>query len=257
MPKIIKFAIILATFLASPTTAETLSPFVPLIHTARLTATSLLLFLPDAAPAAEFIIHGRTRNHIAKVGNQRKKHTNKSRKPGKKGKGSKKRPRPPPTPRPQLRSKKPKSSRPTNALTATSNPVASAGKIFMNIRAIFNISHITVVKGRRRQLAVTTTDLTTIMKTTIQDVVRRSLNADQSLIAVNIAEIDDSSINGTTTIYSQVSLTENCTNADCEAQLSNTTMNSTVISYMQKLSVRRIPVKMQEIEHWWEDLSMK
>ena len=148
MPKIIKFTIILATFLASsPTTAETLSPFVPLAHTARLTATSLLLFLPDAAPIAEFIIHGRTRNHIAKVGNQRKKHTNKSRKPGKKGKGSKKRPRPPPTPRPQLRSKKPKSSRPTNAPTATANPVASPGKIFMNISAIFYISIITVVKG--------------------------------------------------------------------------------------------------------------
>ena len=100
MPKINKFTIIFATFLASPTTAETLYPIVPLVHTARLIATALLLFLPDAEPAAEFIIHGRTRNHIAKVGNdaqQRKKHTSKTRKPGKKGKGSKKTPRRPPT----------------------------------------------------------------------------------------------------------------------------------------------------------------
>jgi hypothetical protein len=39
MPKIIKFIITFATFLASPTTAEILSLFVPLVHTARLTAT--------------------------------------------------------------------------------------------------------------------------------------------------------------------------------------------------------------------------
>jgi len=100
MPKINKFTIIFATFLASPTTAETLYPIVPLVHTARLIATALLLFLPDAEPAAEFIIHGRTRNHIAKVGNdaeQQKKHTNKTRKPGKKGKGSKTTPCRPPT----------------------------------------------------------------------------------------------------------------------------------------------------------------
>ena len=88
----------------------------------------IITFLPDAAPATEFIIHGRTRNRIAKVGKQRKNHTEKSRTPGKKGKGSKKRPRPMPTPRPQLRTKKTRSSRPTNAPTATANPEAPQGK---------------------------------------------------------------------------------------------------------------------------------
>ena len=85
----------------------------------------------------------------------------------------------------------------------------------MTISDNFNISNITVVQGQRRQLDVTITDLTTSMETTVQDVVRSSLNADQSLIAVNVTGIDDVSLNGslagTTTIYSQVSLTENCT----------------------------------------------
>ena len=64
----------------------------------------------------------------------------------------------------------------------------------MTISDNFNISNITVVQGQRRQLDVTMGNITTIMETTIQDVVRRSLNADLSLIAVNITEIDDSSL---------------------------------------------------------------
>jgi len=231
----LKFIKIILTFIAS------LRPIVPLVHTARLVATSMLLVSPAGASAAEFNIHGSNRNHIAEVGNdpeQHEKRTRKARsKQGKKGESKSPRPQPTPPP-PQGKTMKPKSqkARPTNAPTAT-DPVAPQGKIFMTISAIFNISNITVVKGRR-QLDVTRTVLTTIMEATIQDVVRSSLNADQSLILVEITSIDDVSINGspagTTTIYSQVSLTENCTNADCEAQLSKTTMNSTVISYMNQ-----------------------
>jgi hypothetical protein len=191
-PKMLRFIKIVATFIAS------LSPFVPLVHTARLIATSTLLVSPAGASAAEFNIHGSTRNHIAKVGNDVEQHDKRTRKASKQGKkGKSKTKQPPPTPPPQLRTENPTSemARPTSAPTPTDSK-ASPGKIFMNISANFNISNINVVKGRRRQLAVTTTDLTTIMETTIQDVVRRSLNADQSLIAVNITEIDDSSING-------------------------------------------------------------
>ena len=219
--KMLKLIKIVATFIAS------LSPTVPLVHTARLVATSILLVSPAGASAAEFNIHGSKRNQIAEVGNDVEQHEKRTRKASKQGKkGESKSPRPQPTHQ---------KARPTPTPTDSK---ASPVKILMNISAIFNISNITVVKGQRRQLDVTITDLTTIMETTVQDVVRSSLNADQSLIAVNVTGIDDVSLNGslagTTTIYSQVSLTENCTNADCEAQLSKTTMNSTVISYMNQ-----------------------
>ena len=222
--------------------AETLRKIVPLVHTAILTATSLLLVSPAAASATEIIIHGRTRNHIANVGNDAEQHekcTGKASKHGKSGKSKKiksKTSRPPSTPQPQLRTKKPKSSKskPTSAPTAPSDPVASPGKIFITISANFTVRNITVEQRRRRQLAVTVQDITTIMEETIYDVVRSSLNADQSIITVNITGIDDVYINGSpagTTIYSQFILTENCT-TNCEAQLSKTTMNITVISFM-------------------------
>jgi hypothetical protein len=102
----------------------------------------------------------------------------------------------------------------------------------MTIKANFIVSNIIV--DRRRQLAVSEEDITTIMKTTIREVVKNSLNANQRLTAVNITGIDEISIDGSSgsTIDSQLMLTEKCASNDCEAQLSNTTMNSTVISYI-------------------------
>jgi len=242
--KMLKFIIAFATFIASQqTAAETFSPIVPLVLTARLTATALLPFSPAAASAAEFIIHGRTRDHIANVGNdaaQRKKRTSEAKSVQKSGKtktrkksGKSDTRRPPPTPQPQQRTAKPKSSKdkPTSAPSATVPPASP--KIFMTINA--NISLSNIIVERRRHLATTSEeDIKKIMKTTIREVVKSSLDANQRLAAVIITDINEMSIDGISgsTIDSQLMLTEKCENNNCEAQLSNTTMNSTVISYM-------------------------
>ena len=153
--KMLKFIIAFATFIASQqTAAETLSPIVPLVHTARLTATALLLFAPAAASTAEFIIHGRTRDHIANVGDdaaQRKKSTSTASMHGKSGKqgksGKSDTPRPPPTPQPQQRTAKPKSSKdkPTSAPSAKYSPASP--KIFITINANFNLSNLSNEEG--------------------------------------------------------------------------------------------------------------
>jgi hypothetical protein len=245
--KMLKFIIAFATFIPSQqTAAETLSPIVPLVHTARLTATALLLFAPAAASAAEFIIHGRTRDHIANVGDdaaQRKKSTSKAKSVQKSGKTKTREksrksdtPRPPPTSQPQQRTAKPKSSKdkPTSAPSAKYSPASP--KIFITINANFNLSNITV--DRRRHLATTSEeDITKIMKKTIREVVESSLDANQRLTAAIITDVNEMSIDGSSgsTIDSQLMLTEKCENNNCEAQLSYTTMNNTVISYMTEI----------------------
>jgi regulator of extracellular matrix RemA (YlzA/DUF370 family) len=98
-----------------------------------------------------------------------------------------------------------------------------------------NISLSNIIVERRRHLATTSEeDIKKIMKTTIREVVKSSLDANQRLAAVIITDINEMSIDGISgsTIDSQLMLTEKCENNNCEAQLSNTTMNSTVISYM-------------------------
>ena len=170
---------------------------------------------------------------------QRKKRSSKAKsmqKSGKQGKSEKPNTlRPPPTPQPQQRTAKPKSSK-DKPMSAPSAPtdLPTSPNIFMTIKAYFIVSNISV--NRRRQLAVSVEDITTIMKTTIREVVKSSLNANQRLTAVNITGIDENSIDGLSgsTIDSQLMLTEKCASNDCEAQLSNTTMNSTVISYMKR-----------------------
>ena len=110
----------------------------------------------------------------------------------------------------------------------------------MTISANISVSNVTVAnvtvagQGRRirRQLVVTNNVISTIMSKTIQDVVKSSLNANQSLLVVNITAIKSFFVNGSlagTTVDSEFLLTEQCT-GPCEDQLQMTTMNTTVIS---------------------------
>ncbi|KAL3810668.1 LOW QUALITY PROTEIN: hypothetical protein ACHAXA_001057 [Cyclostephanos tholiformis] len=115
-------------------------------------------------------------------------------------------------------------------------PTAS-GKILMTINAVFRISNVTVEpdQNKRRQLTVPEQDISAIMEKTIQYMVKSSLTANQSLIAVNITYINevvpDEILSGTA-IGSQLTLTENCDR--CENQRETTIMNSTVISFLNQ-----------------------
>ena len=244
---IFKSIIIIATFLELLAAAEIGSPIASLhiVHAKSLiTVTSIALFSLGRTSAKEFEITGRFRQHVkfrpptakfaesAKGGKKGKPMTGKSKKYNTSSKSSK-----------SIKSNKSNKSRKSwrrhtvtpSTPTPTSTPTPPPGRIFMTIGANFNVSDVFVEKRRRRQLVVTEEDITTVMKNTIRDVVKRSLNSNQSLVTINVTGINEFSRNGSpagTTIDSQLLLMENCTSTSCEAQLSTTTMNSTVISFM-------------------------
>ena len=106
----------------------------------------------------------------------------------------------------------------------------------MTLSSSIDVSNVSITSGQRtRRKLITEGEFKSVMDETIRDVVKGSLNVNQTLTSVITTDIKQyviGTVPGTTAV-SQLVFEEKCTSS-CTEQLQTTTLGRTVISYMNK-----------------------